>query len=65
MQFREDLVAALPDGQAKLDGIAIGQAAAAVSFIVPKKPQASFWVVGMVCWVVIVISFGLIVATPV
>jgi hypothetical protein len=37
--------------------IAIGQAAAALSFIVPKKPQASFWVAGMVCWVVIVISW--------
>jgi len=27
-----------------------------LSFIVPKKPQASFWVAGMVCFVVIFFS---------
>src|SRR3546814_16652979 len=45
--------------------IAIGQAAWASSFIVPQKPQASFWKVGICLVVVIVFSFGLIVATPV
>ncbi len=42
--------------------IARGQAISARSFIVPQKPQASFWVAGMVCWVVIVGSVPWIVA---
>jgi len=45
--------------------IARGHAALACSFIVPQKPQASFWVAG-ICWLVFISgSLGLIVATPV
>jgi hypothetical protein len=45
--------------------IAKGHAALARSFIVPQKPQFSFWVAGIWFVVFIVGSLGLIVSTPV